>query len=203
MWPSTPWRAPSVQVSRFAFSLMTKLTDTLYSQCTRRDLVCEYPKESRRGQHKRGNRAARVEALASGSSAPTSIKPKGKAKADVRIDTANLPGTPASSVAGPSSSLSPPYASCSDAPSSPLTPLSPHPTERPSRSEKVSLAQDREGKERSRSRAPTREVWDAARRVMQQKKRAMGQSALAPAGEGASTSTRTVQDSELAMAMGR
>ncbi|KAI0816836.1 hypothetical protein BC628DRAFT_1334174, partial [Trametes gibbosa] len=32
------------------------------NQCTRRDLVCEYPKESRRGQHKRGTRAARVEA---------------------------------------------------------------------------------------------------------------------------------------------
>ncbi|OJT12207.1 hypothetical protein TRAPUB_11245 [Trametes pubescens] len=181
------------------------------NQCTRRDLVCEYPKESRRGQHKRGTRAARVEALASGSSAPTSIKPKGKAKAEVRIDTASLPSTSASaSVAGPSSSLSPPYASCSDAPSSPLTPLSPHPpTERPSRSEKVALAQDREGKERSRSRAPTREAWDnpaaAARRAMQQqqKRRAIGQSALASAGEGASTSARTPQDSELAMAMGR
>ncbi|EJF55572.1 hypothetical protein BD309DRAFT_878232 [Dichomitus squalens] len=35
------------------------------SQCMRRGLVCEYPKESRRGQHKRGARAARVEALAS------------------------------------------------------------------------------------------------------------------------------------------
>ncbi|KAI0767773.1 hypothetical protein C8Q74DRAFT_1204396, partial [Fomes fomentarius] len=32
------------------------------NQCTRRGLVCEYPKESRRGQHKRGARAARVEA---------------------------------------------------------------------------------------------------------------------------------------------
>ncbi|KAI0356790.1 hypothetical protein OH77DRAFT_1360424, partial [Trametes cingulata] len=39
------------------------------NQCTRRDLVCEYPKESRRGQHKRGARAARIEALASGAAA--------------------------------------------------------------------------------------------------------------------------------------
>ncbi|KAI8996638.1 hypothetical protein BD414DRAFT_455584, partial [Trametes punicea] len=47
------------------------------NQCTRRDLVCEYPKESRRGQHKRGPRAVRVEALASGSAAASAeIKPK-------------------------------------------------------------------------------------------------------------------------------
>ncbi|KAL6302296.1 hypothetical protein BKA93DRAFT_737140, partial [Sparassis latifolia] len=34
------------------------------NQCARRSLRCEYPKESRRGQHKRGPRAARVQALA-------------------------------------------------------------------------------------------------------------------------------------------
>ncbi|KAI0771299.1 hypothetical protein BD413DRAFT_447802, partial [Trametes elegans] len=51
------------------------------NQCTRRDLVCEYPKESRRGQHKRGTRAARVEALAAtGGSPPSAIKPKSKGK---------------------------------------------------------------------------------------------------------------------------
>ena len=33
------------------------------SQCVRRGLECEYPKESRRGQHKRGPRAVRVQAL--------------------------------------------------------------------------------------------------------------------------------------------
>ncbi|TBU37657.1 hypothetical protein BD309DRAFT_1004808 [Dichomitus squalens] len=66
------------------------------NQCTRRRLVCEYPKESFRGQHKHGARAARVEALASASASasasaavaasssasasPTSIKPKPKPK---------------------------------------------------------------------------------------------------------------------------
>ncbi|EIW51386.1 uncharacterized protein TRAVEDRAFT_61644 [Trametes versicolor FP-101664 SS1] len=54
------------------------------NQCTRRERVCEYPKESRRGLHKRNTRAARVEALVSRSSAPPAIKPKGKNKADVR-----------------------------------------------------------------------------------------------------------------------
>ena len=34
-----------------------------FSQCARRGLECEFPKESRRGQHKRGPRAARVAAL--------------------------------------------------------------------------------------------------------------------------------------------
>ncbi|KAH8080678.1 hypothetical protein BXZ70DRAFT_901342 [Cristinia sonorae] len=33
------------------------------NQCARRGLDCEFPKESRRGQHKRGPRAARVAAL--------------------------------------------------------------------------------------------------------------------------------------------
>jgi len=39
-------------------------TEKRCNQCARRKLVCEYPKESRRGQHKRGPRAARVKALA-------------------------------------------------------------------------------------------------------------------------------------------
>jgi len=36
---------------------------TKCNQCARRGLDCEFPKESRRGQHKRGPRAARVAAL--------------------------------------------------------------------------------------------------------------------------------------------
>ncbi|KAI0666106.1 hypothetical protein C8Q78DRAFT_995083 [Trametes maxima] len=55
------------------------------NQCTRRDLVCEYPKESRRGQHKRETRAHRIEALAAGLAAPSAIKPKGKAKANAHL----------------------------------------------------------------------------------------------------------------------
>ncbi|KAJ3490032.1 hypothetical protein NLI96_g1697 [Meripilus lineatus] len=48
------------------------------NQCVRRGLECEYPKESRRGQHKRGPRAVRVQALTeereqkSSSSSPSS-----------------------------------------------------------------------------------------------------------------------------------
>ncbi|KAI0922606.1 hypothetical protein AcV5_009535 [Taiwanofungus camphoratus] len=38
--------------------------DPRCNQCARRSLVCEYPKESRRGQHKRGPRAVRVQQLA-------------------------------------------------------------------------------------------------------------------------------------------
>ncbi|KAI0783184.1 hypothetical protein C8Q75DRAFT_726413 [Abortiporus biennis] len=38
--------------------------DRTCNQCTRRGLECEYPKESRRGLHKRGPRAIKVEAFA-------------------------------------------------------------------------------------------------------------------------------------------
>ncbi|KAI0649684.1 hypothetical protein C8Q79DRAFT_339726 [Trametes meyenii] len=175
------------------------------NQCTRRDLVCEYPKESRRGQHKRGTRAQRVEALASGAALPSTIKPKGKGRADVHVDTENLPDAGS----GPSQP-------------SPLTPLSPPPTERPSRSEKVVRAQEHDGKERSRSRAPARDGWDAphaaARRAVHQqhKRRTVGQGpgpglgpgsgmgGLSPSGDvgppSSSAMARIVHGSELAMA---
>ncbi|TBU51261.1 hypothetical protein BD310DRAFT_982755 [Dichomitus squalens] len=93
------------------------------NQCTRRGLVCEYPKESRRGQHKRGARAARVEALASASASAsaavaasssasashTSIKPKPKPKQKQKADTASAATSGTREAA--------------QVPSSPLTPL--------------------------------------------------------------------------------
>ncbi|KAI9068177.1 hypothetical protein FKP32DRAFT_1642761 [Trametes sanguinea] len=169
------------------------------NQCTRRDLVCEYPKESRRGQHKRGPRAVRVDELAAASgSAPSAIKPKpSKRKPSniVRIDTVP-PAPPAPNLASetdsngsalpfppsPLTPLSSPLASGSTSGTSPLV-------ERPSRSEKVTIAQPAEGKERSRSRSHARpgDAWGdlrnaAARRAvqMQQKKRTIG-NALAQA----------------------
>ncbi|OCH85414.1 hypothetical protein OBBRIDRAFT_739919 [Obba rivulosa] len=42
--------------------------DQRCNQCARRSLQCIYPKESRRGQHKRGPRAAKVRALLEGAS---------------------------------------------------------------------------------------------------------------------------------------
>ncbi|KAH9922158.1 hypothetical protein B0H21DRAFT_701552 [Amylocystis lapponica] len=44
--------------------------DQRCNQCARRELKCEYPKESRRGQHKRGPRAMRMQALTEAALAP-------------------------------------------------------------------------------------------------------------------------------------
>ncbi|CDO77719.1 hypothetical protein BN946_scf184969.g70 [Trametes cinnabarina] len=122
------------------------------NQCTRRDLVCEYPKESRRGQHKRGPRAVRVEALAVGASTST-LKPKPnkrKPSSTVRIDTVRaLQPAYVPVQATDDAGNAQPFPS---SPLSPLTPLSSSPlasgsvhsagpfVERPSRSEKVVLA---------------------------------------------------------------
>ena len=57
-----PFLANSLRICGWCGTLTQTARE--HSQCTRRGLVCEYPKESRRGQHKRGARAARVEALA-------------------------------------------------------------------------------------------------------------------------------------------
>ncbi|KAI0703904.1 hypothetical protein C8T65DRAFT_654595 [Cerioporus squamosus] len=94
------------------------------NQCTRRGLVCEYPKESRRGQHKRGARAAKVEAhaasSASNASSPTSSSDKAgaKGKSKPKVDTKNLPQLQAASSSQVQSAVDVLMRS-----SSPLTPI--------------------------------------------------------------------------------
>ncbi|KAI1787034.1 hypothetical protein LXA43DRAFT_1167925 [Ganoderma leucocontextum] len=104
------------------------------NQCTRRGLVCEYPKESRRGQHKRGARAARVEALASAAASAggaAAIKPKPRPKP--KVDTANTAPALGGSGAGAGSDGGMQMQMQAQAPTSPLTPLpSPLPLPLPS-----------------------------------------------------------------------
>ena len=142
-----------------------RLTVLRCSQCTRRGLQCEYPKESRRGQHKRGARAAKIAELAAareqdaaGASSSTegastsaaAIKPK----VSVSTEKAIGRGSPA--------------AQHGHAPTSPLTPLpatprlqpqhtpnaNPNVTERKTRPEKVEIAR-RARSPRERSAGPS------------------------------------------------
>lgn len=65
------------------------------NQCARRGLVCEYPKESRRGQHKRGPRAQRVKALADAAAAGEAVHDSPMTTApivDVDVDVASASG---------------------------------------------------------------------------------------------------------------
>ncbi|TBU25774.1 hypothetical protein BD311DRAFT_727178 [Dichomitus squalens] len=151
------------------------------NQCTRRGLVCEYPKESRRGQHKRGARAARVEALASASASasaavatsasasasPTSIKPKPKPKSKPKADAkevAQVPSSPLTPLPSPLPQSAALPASCASSSTSfasssvssfasPGTP--PAPLSAPGPGERKSRADKvaAKGKERSRSRS--------------------------------------------------
>jgi len=50
-------RRSDLQVSRASFELLRSLIILYFiSQCARRNINCEYPKESRRGQHRRTRR---------------------------------------------------------------------------------------------------------------------------------------------------
>ncbi|OBZ76799.1 hypothetical protein A0H81_02966 [Grifola frondosa] len=86
--------------------------DQRCNQCARRGLVCEYPKESRRGQHKRGPRSVRIQAL---TEAAADKKPSSPSEAQevpaAEGDTDSVPSAPAeqdtvSQLPSPTSTLS-------------------------------------------------------------------------------------------------
>lgn len=116
------------------------LTGSVYRQCARRGLVCKFPKESRRGMHKRGPRA-QAAALADST-----------VVADLSTDSPDSPnvaGSSATSMASMDSELAmalgpprAPVASSSSVPS--------QPREAPSRNEKSSGS----------ARTPKSGTWD-------------------------------------------